>query len=423
MTWAPVRDYYVTKRQQQQPRRGNKRQTQRKMTGLPGGGLRIHHREFCGTLNHVTSTPAYNHPVTNTKQAAIPMTLPLNPGDGQTFPWLNGVATRFEKYKFHSLRFSYEPTCSTFENGGVAICPIYDPNDPVPSDRMTLMNAQGVKRGPVWEKLSLSIPSSAMRPNDTMYVREYHSELIDPAEQRTTDLGYVAIVLTDTNPIDDPIRNFGDVFVEYTVDLLSPRVGLAASKCAYIHAEDVTDVFAPVDSAHQPLLQTDTDFASREVISPNSTIMFDLEHSGGDGSDEEAVYKTESGTNVRYTALTFREPFTGLAYITVDVPDHLGTDPVTVMINGQAMDSETVTELQLQTGNQHPHRFARVKPLKAIKSGLTSVAHAVKVVAQAGESLAMSLNHQIPDGENKIVQLILTEAAEAIMDALPVLLA
>lgn len=187
----------------------------KRLQGLPDGGMLIHHREFCGTLNHETSKPAYHHPDSNEKVSASPFKLPINPGDGRTFPWLAGLSGRFEKYRFRSLKFSYQPTCSTLENGGVALCPIYDPADPVPTSRSDLMNAEGAARGAVYRPLNLSVPSSKMRHNDTMYIREFHEELVDEAELRTTDLGYIAAILTDTNTAETDSMNYGDIFVEY----------------------------------------------------------------------------------------------------------------------------------------------------------------------------------------------------------------
>jgi hypothetical protein len=251
-----------------------------------------------------------------------------------------------------------------------------------------------------------------------MYVREYHSELIDPAEQRTTDLGYVAVVLTDTNPEEDEIRNFGDVFVEYVVDLMAPRVGLAASKCAFIHLEDQINAFThPTEgtTAHQPLFHPDTDFPSREMIDPNSTIMFDITHEGGEGTDSETVYESSAGPeNIAYSAITFKEPFTGIIHLTVDAASNTGPDPPRVMFNGGVNRT-------LKAGQQHPHRFCKFKPLKSLAKGVTNAVHTIKVVAQAGETLGLSQQHAMAE-VGRVTQLIMTEASELLLDALPAIL-
>lgn len=33
----------------------------------------------------------------------------INPGDADVFPWLSGIASRYEKYKFRKLKFTMVP--------------------------------------------------------------------------------------------------------------------------------------------------------------------------------------------------------------------------------------------------------------------------------------------------------------------------
>jgi hypothetical protein len=391
---------------------------------MSNGGMKIHHTEFCGTLNHTTSKPAYHDSITNMKTEAIPYVLPINPGDGRTFPWLTGLASRYEKYKFTSLRFTYKPTCSTLKSGGVAICPIYDPADPVPTDRYTLMNAANVVLGPVYKGLSCHIPASCLRPNDTMYVREFHSELIDPTEMRSNDLGYIAVVLTDTDPTNNELENFGDVFVEYTVELIAPRVGARAAKVC--HIESVPEQSHPFAPGCKSLFQAGTyKDNTRDLISEHSTLMVDMEHhEAGESPTYVSVDNDDYGYD--YSALTFKEPFSGIMTVTSSNNDDTPTRPVGVICNGVDLtthsdpDGARGLRWTLAQGKQHPHRFARMKPLRTITNGFKAAVHTVKVVAQAGETVALSL----AEGAihlSHFAEVILTEAGPLLLDAMPLL--
>jgi hypothetical protein len=306
--------------------------------------------------------------------------------------------------------------CSTLQYGGVALCPIYDPADPVPTDRYQLMNAQNCVRGPVYQPLSVALPGSALRKNDTMYVREFHSELVDPAEQRTTDLGYIACVLTDTDPTADASLNFGDLFVEYTIDLFSPRVGSAAAKVCHISSSNHSHTFGGTFPPLFPADRYSADGTERDLISDHSTLMVDMEHHNG-----EAYHLENSTYPIEYSAITFKEPFSGTMTV---VSNNKGgsTAECTVMCNGIRLQDEFSDRntWDLQPGAVHPHRFAKVKPLRSIKNRLDSAVHIVKVVAQAGETLAMAMATGATYAEH-YAEIILTEAGPLLLDAMELL--
>jgi len=63
---------------------------------MSGDGMHICHREF---LADITGATAFTN-----------LSLPINPGMPQTFPWLSQVAQNFEEYDFHGLVFEYRPS-------------------------------------------------------------------------------------------------------------------------------------------------------------------------------------------------------------------------------------------------------------------------------------------------------------------------
>lgn len=385
--------------------------------------MRVTHTEFCGAINHATSYPMHNDALSGEHVPARPMVLPINPGDGTTFPWLSGIATRFEKYKFTSVSLTYRPTCSTLENGGLAICPILDPNDPVPDDRHTLMNAQNTVVVPVFNVASSSFPRPALRPTDTMYIREKSAELMDPAERRTTDLGYFAVLLTDTDVYDSSQvpKNYGDVFITYTVELSAPRARSNVGKGAFIGGEEHTSTHLGQDRHHPVWHRNLHNKGPRALVNNASTLNVFLEH-------QADVYKHAiTGHPIDYSAVVFKEPFEGVIELTNVNSTEQGTENTAdLMANGRHLTEHNtdvdVTKWALQTGAKHQHRFCKIKPLRTIRAGLHKVKHTVKVVAQAGETLALAMEHYGVN-MNTFTEALLSEVPEELLNTLPLLLA
>lgn len=58
----------------------------------------------------------------------------INPADGATFPWLSGVARKYEKYRFRKLKFTMVPHAPTTASGTLGMYVDYDPSDvPAPT--------------------------------------------------------------------------------------------------------------------------------------------------------------------------------------------------------------------------------------------------------------------------------------------------
>lgn len=266
---------------------------------LPGGGMVISHREFVSTINEdIIGTGSIAAGTQRVKHS--PLKVPINPGDGRAFPWLNQIATRFEKYTIRKLHYIYEPTCATTTSGGIAICPIYDPADPLPDTRTSILNSEGVVRGAIHNEMKLVVPSRRLRQNDTLFVRATHESLVDANELRLSDVGYVAVVLSDATAN----VNFGDLFVEYTIELNSPRVGPRVGKSAAIIRENYISTSATAtESLFDSGANGGPSVGSRLHHSPASTLMIDCDHTVG--------HYQLGGVDVETSQIQFKEPFTG----------------------------------------------------------------------------------------------------------------
>lgn len=340
----------------------------------------VQHSEFCSVVSLKLIVPEGQDPTTNQRTAQVPLKLPLNPGDGRTFPWLSGIATRFEKYRFKRIKVTYLPTTSTFTNGGIALCPIYDPADPPPDNRITLLNAEGVVRGAVHNQLTLNIPRSRMRNSDTMFVRETHEALMDPNELRMSDLGYVIVSLSDVSSTEA----LGDIFIEYDVELESPRVGPRIGKCAHIRREGfITEGSSP--TAHSAPFGLNHIPSDRAYHSPGDTLMISLD-------DQPNKYThTATGNDVDTSKIVFHEPFTGLMMYNHQTDGTAFAGGRTgIEVNGYK-DSSNQAQFTPKAGatlDEEP--WAITELLRGVASSVGFAHQIWKVVAQAGDVLELT---------------------------------
>jgi hypothetical protein len=361
------------------------------------GGLTVSHKEFAGTVNSTTIKVGGTDPETNAKIPQRPLKLPINPGDARTFPWLNGVALRFEKYRFTMLKFHYYPTCSTLESGGVSLCPIYDPADPVPTNRSGLLNAEGVVRGAVHNELCLTIPQNRMRRTDTMFVRNTHEGLSDPNELRLSDLGYLAVSLSDSSLN----VNLGDIFVEYTIELSSPRVGPRIGKCGHYRRENFfqRDNSEPAYAAPFGNQVTET---SRDNHSAGSTVMFDV------GSDVGTYYHLDEGSPIETNTVTFHEPFTGFLHYQHSQSGDRGDD--NLQING-GLDGK---QWGLVDNKEHKTSWGVADIVSTVKDKVGQASQLWKVAVNAGETLEIARG-AVGDGVMGFADMLFTDAAPALL--------
>jgi hypothetical protein len=374
-------------------------------TALPAGGMRVRHREFCSVVNSKTVTAGGADPVSNQRRSQDPIKLPLNPGDGRTFPWLSGIATRFEKYRFSKIVVHYLPTVSTFANGGVALCPVYDPADPPPTSRLHLLNSEGVVRGAVHNELTLTIPRSRMRRTDTLFVRETHDSLMDANELRLSDLGYVVVSLSDI----DSTANLGDVFIEYEVELESPRVGPRIGKCAHFSKDAAFTTFGSGGFAHCSPFGSGVVTSDRSNHSPASTLMIEAE------TLLDQYVDNISSEAVDVTRFQFMEPFSGFLSYAHDGPNSGAKGASAgLAINGRSNSSSN--KWVAKPGEDLADKgWGIAEWVSGAVSAANTAQELWKITAEAGDILDLSFDI---GGED-----FMASAAATFMDAAPELLA
>ncbi len=168
----------------------------------PNGDCRIIHREYLGDVSMAAS-------FTSTKY-------PINPGLGQSFPWLSQVANRFESYRFRRLRYCFETSCSSTQTGAVLLVPDYDALDSAPVSKVQALSYRNSARAQAWLSFCQDSANEDLNKQKSYFVRQ--GSVPSGADTRLYDVGnlFLCVQGSDTNTV-------GEFWVEYDVDLMTPQ--------------------------------------------------------------------------------------------------------------------------------------------------------------------------------------------------------
>jgi hypothetical protein len=164
------------------------------------GATVITHREYIGpvTANVTTNIDSYF----------------INPGLQSVFPWLSGISSGYERYKFTKLEFTYVSAAATSERGRVALSYQYDPTGDSPVSRAQMFSiVPNVEEAP-WEDIVLRVKPL----NEFRYIRQ--GVISTGGTYNTYDCGKFH-TLTAMNA--DNTTQLGELFVEYSVILENPQ--------------------------------------------------------------------------------------------------------------------------------------------------------------------------------------------------------
>lgn len=150
--------------------------------------------------------------------------LPINPGDSTTFPWLSMIAANYEEYELMGLVFQFKSTSgesvasSNTTLGTVIMATQYDPTKANFESKQEMENyffSQSTK--PSQHCMHAVELKKSQSPVKQLYVRTGKA-ISDP---RWTDFGKFFIA---TQGIQTSGVNLGELWVTYKVKLLKPRL-------------------------------------------------------------------------------------------------------------------------------------------------------------------------------------------------------
>lgn len=175
-----------------------------------GTGVRIRHEEFFSAMtapNAISTVWGYT----------------IQPGFSELFPWLSGIATRYERYTIHSLALKYVARCPATTTGIIVMCADQDANDALPSEdeagRASMMAHTGAVSSSVWADLTMRLPPAWERSKN-LFVRS--SAEASTVEPRTADAGMIFVGIFGKN--DSTIGAFGDLMICYDIEFHLPQL-------------------------------------------------------------------------------------------------------------------------------------------------------------------------------------------------------
>lgn len=167
------------------------------------GDCSITHREF---IQDVTG-----------QVATVITPISINPGLVGSFPWLSRIAANYESYQFESLRFHYETSASTAGTGVVVLTVDYDPADQAPTSKTQMLAYRGAVRSSPWSPSCHVSLKEDITKRKTYYVRA--GNLAPTLDITLYDTGTLYVMTTGQGST----ANIGELWVEYTLKLMTPR--------------------------------------------------------------------------------------------------------------------------------------------------------------------------------------------------------
>lgn len=178
------------------------------------GGFCIQHKEFIGDI------PA--------SQAFTLASLPINPGQKDTFPWLSQIAENFEEWVpkgiiFHFKSTSSNAVVSTNANaalGAVIMATEYNVINPVFGNKQQMENYEGAVSCDPSKNMTHFVESSKTHnPLGVYFVRT--GSVPEGSDQRFYDMGLFQIASTGMQANQSVI---GELWVSYDIELKKPRM-------------------------------------------------------------------------------------------------------------------------------------------------------------------------------------------------------
>jgi hypothetical protein len=247
----------------------------------PNGDVKIKHREY---VMDVFGTLAFST-----------VSLPINPGRIVMFPWLAGLANRYESYQFDKLGFQFITSSPTSSSGTIALAVDYDALDVAPKSKGQMMGNVETVSASTWQMVTHWSKSSNLHKQKSYYVR---STSAVQGDLRMTDVGSLIIGVDGHSNTTTAI---GSLFVEYEISLFTPNLEDLGIGSSVSQVRTGTSNAAPFGT-----------FAR---------------------GDSFFVLESHSGTTTSVTTFTFQQPWEGVASFDVTGTGLSGS----ILISGTAI--------------------------------------------------------------------------------------
>lgn len=198
----------------------------------------VRHREFVTTVN-------------SSQNYSVQASFDINPGNYYLFPWLAGIAARFQEYKLRGMVFHYVPTSGSAVAstnaalGSVMLQTSYRASDSAPASKVEMLNEYNSNESVPCEAFCHPIECDPREnPFNIQYVRSNNTATNE--DKLLYDLGTTHLAVSGCQTTGNPI---GDLWVTYEVELKKPIVSsnitqTVRSFSAATTSGSVTDLFS-----------------------------------------------------------------------------------------------------------------------------------------------------------------------------------
>jgi len=178
-----------------------------------GQTITVRHKEFIATINGSSAFQVQRFFV-------------IQPGDQNTFPWMSGVASKFQQYRIKGMVFHYVPTSGYAVSGAnpaigsVMMQTSYRANDNPPTSKVEMLNEYWASESSPAETFCHPIECSPQEnPFSIHYVR--NNAIVANDSPLLYDLGVTYVATQGMQSSGNPV---GDLWVTYEVELSKPIV-------------------------------------------------------------------------------------------------------------------------------------------------------------------------------------------------------
>jgi hypothetical protein len=205
--WSGNGDYKVTKNTLLSPR------NQVADFNKSAQSIVVRHREFIGTI-------------VGSSGFTVQYELPINPGLPTTFPWLSGIASKYQQYEVKGMIYQYLPTSGTFNGNDAALGTImmqttYRATDSAPLSKVEMLNEYWSNEIVASQTMLHAIECDPKEnPFAVHYVR---NTPITTGEPLMYDVGKTFIATQGMGGAS-PTSAIGDLWVTYEIMLKKPIV-------------------------------------------------------------------------------------------------------------------------------------------------------------------------------------------------------
>jgi hypothetical protein len=179
----------------------------------------------CITISETEYIQEYTTAAATSGAFYVGSSLPVNPGQASTFPWLSTIAANYQKYKFLALEFFYEPEVTQYAPTGANIGKVvmaaeYNSSLGAPNNKEDMEDIEPNANDMPYEVIKLRLDPKELNPNsDAKFIRS--AGLPGGSDIKTYDCANIFVANQGQTAATTVL---GELHVRYTVMLCDPII-------------------------------------------------------------------------------------------------------------------------------------------------------------------------------------------------------